>query len=111
MNRLRRHKRNGDGPTFDFDVPLVPREEREEIDEFLRALRPEPLADATFRRLLGQAGIGLPVKPGRPAVRESLCLCLSAACLVIALLWPCVAFSAHDQDRRPLSCPGGTFSR
>ena len=111
MNRLRWQEPNGDGPAFDFDFPLVPQEEREEIDEWLRVLRPESIPDMTFRRILGRAGIALPSKPGRRAVRESLCLCLSAACLVVALLWPCVSAAGHDHDRRPLSCPGGTFSR
>jgi hypothetical protein len=111
MNRLRWLEPSGDGPTFDFDFPIVLRDEREEIDEWLRALRPEPIPDATLRRLLGRAGIAVPAKGGRPAFRESICLCLSAACLAVALLWPCVSVSAHDPDRRPLSCPGGTFSR
>jgi hypothetical protein len=111
MNRLRWHEPNGDCPAFDFDFPLVPREEREEIDEWLRVLRPEPIPDGTIRRILVRAGIPAPSRHGRRAVRESLCLCISAACLVVALLWPCLSFSTHDHDRRPLSCPGGTFSR
>ncbi len=111
MNRLRWLDPSGDGPAFDFDCPIVPREEREEIDEWLRALRPDPVTDATLRRLLGRAGVALPAKTGRTAFRESVCLCLSAACLAVALLWPCVSFAAHEHDRRPLSCPGGTFSR
>jgi hypothetical protein len=111
MNRLRWHEPDGENPAFDFDLPLVPREEREEIDELLRALRPEPVADGTFRRILGRAGITTAPRPGRTAFRESVCLCLSAACLAVALLWPCFSSAALDHDHRPLSCPGGTFSR
>jgi hypothetical protein len=111
MNRLRWLNRSGERSAFDFDFPVVPPEEREEIDGWLRALRPDPLPESTYRHILQRAGIALTVKPGRPPLRESLCLCLSAACLAIALLWPCLASVGHDHDRRPLSCPGGTFSR
>jgi hypothetical protein len=113
MNRLRWHQPDEESPAFDFDFPPTPREEREEIDELLRLLRPEPIADATLRRLLGRAGIALAPerRPGRSAVREAFCLGLSAACLAVALLWPCLSPGGHNADHRPLSCPGGTFSR
>jgi hypothetical protein len=113
MNRPRWHDPNGQSPAFDFDFPPTPREEREEIDGFLRALRPEPISDATFRQVLGRAGIALAPerRPGRSAVREAFCLGLSAACLAIALLWSCMSPAGHNADHRPLTCPGGTFSR
>ena len=113
MNRKRWHDLSGESPAFDFDFPPTPREEREEIDEFLRALRPEPVSDATLRRLLGRAGIALVPerRPRRSPFRDALCLGLSAACLAVALLWPCLTPAGHTSDHRPLSCPGGTFSR
>ena len=113
MNRPRWHDLGVESPAFDFDFPLTPRDEREEIDEFLRVLRPEPISDATLRRLLGRAGIALAPqrRAGRSTVREAICLGLSSACLAIALLWPCMSPAGHNADHRPLTCPGGTFSR
>jgi hypothetical protein len=111
MNRPRWQSRGGERWAFDFDFPVVPLEEREEIDSWLRALRPDPLPESALRHILHRVGISPAPRSGRPALRESLCLCLSAACLAIALLWPCLAVLGHEHDRRPLSCPGGTFSR
>jgi hypothetical protein len=115
MTRPRTYEPKGAYPPFDFDFPFVLRAEREEIDELLRSLSPEPILETTLARILGRAGIVLAPaaarRPKRRSFRESVCLCLSAACLAVALLWPCLSSAGHDPDRRPLSCPGGTFSR
>jgi hypothetical protein len=114
MRYLNHRETDWERRTIDCDIPFIPPAEREEIDEFLRTLRTEPIPEPSFARIMAKARIRVPrtssPRVERARLRESVCVCLTLACLTIALLWPCLA-SSHGFDRRPLSCPGGTFCR